>query len=387
MTHLDGLHWYRLEPLDILLFRDARPFNPGDGSWAKSLCPPPPQTVFQALRSTLPAYQTKNRDLTFIGPFLMDETDTVWVTTPKDLICIGPDPGKASDKKTGVNDVLDHDQLSRVKRLDRMVPAQGDRWQWIHHPLPGSLRPIVPPQLNPKEKEVIMGRPGPLMKLSALESYLKGDLSKLRAQTDFHILPWDTQILPHNSLAQGSRQVLPEGGYFTEVATRLKPGWAFLAGISCQITSSTTRLGGEGHHVQISPLTDQPLESLRQSLQRDLAPTGGTVAYVLTPGLAQAESNAPIYGLYPQDWLSDSIGLIGVVGDRPLLMGGISVINRKGGEREPAYLPQRAFVSPGTIYCFEKAYQPDVNRLLSGVNAVTKKTLEALHYGQLLWGR
>lgn len=377
MVDIDALGWYRLDPLDVLLFRDARPFNPGDGSWAKSICPPPPQTVFQALRSTLPPYQGSHRDLTFMGPFLMDGTNTVWLPTPKDLICIG---GETSTRPS-INEVLKDTQLAQVTRLDRMGPApdKSNPWQWIHHPLPKPLRPIVPPTLP--DSEMILGRPGPLMKLAALGHYLKGELSQIDPRQDFQLFPWHTQILPHNSLGPGSRQVLAEGGYFTEVATRLKPDWAFLAGISCEITARTTRLGGEGHHVQISPLKD-PLNSLI-SLKSALNQAKGTFAYVLTPGLAQLEIDPPIYGLYPQDWLSN---LQGVVGDRPLLMGGISGIHRKGGEREPAYLPQRAFVSPGTIYRFDGPYTPTVNRLLFGVNSATQKTLETLHYGQLLWG-
>ena len=48
------MYWYAIEPLDVLLFREAKPFSPGEGSWAKGLFPPLPSTVFQALRSILP---------------------------------------------------------------------------------------------------------------------------------------------------------------------------------------------------------------------------------------------------------------------------------------------------------------------------------------------
>ena len=83
------LKWYSITPIDVLLFRESKPFSPGDGSWAKGLFPPMPITVFHALRSLLP-YRSqpteKNRDLNFLGVFLMDADDTVWVPTPKDLI-------------------------------------------------------------------------------------------------------------------------------------------------------------------------------------------------------------------------------------------------------------------------------------------------------------
>lgn len=38
------MQWYVIEPLDILLFREAKPFSPGEGAWAKSIFPPVPTT-------------------------------------------------------------------------------------------------------------------------------------------------------------------------------------------------------------------------------------------------------------------------------------------------------------------------------------------------------
>lgn len=85
-------YWYKIEPLDILLFRESKPFSPGDGSWAKGQFPPAPITVFQALRSALEARtnkEDKKRDLSFLGPFLLDGNDNLYLTTPKDLIAVG----------------------------------------------------------------------------------------------------------------------------------------------------------------------------------------------------------------------------------------------------------------------------------------------------------
>lgn len=33
------LYWYVIEPLNVLLFRESKPFSPGAGSWAKGLFP------------------------------------------------------------------------------------------------------------------------------------------------------------------------------------------------------------------------------------------------------------------------------------------------------------------------------------------------------------
>ena len=45
--------WFRITPLDVLLFREAKPFSPVEGAWAKGLFPPMPITEFQAMRSLL----------------------------------------------------------------------------------------------------------------------------------------------------------------------------------------------------------------------------------------------------------------------------------------------------------------------------------------------
>ncbi|NJO86033.1 MAG: hypothetical protein HC818_05105 [Synechococcaceae cyanobacterium RM1_1_27] len=66
-TKLAALHWYALDPIDVLLFRESKPFSPGEGSWAKGLFPPMPTTIFQALRSALPYTPKRNEISDFWG--------------------------------------------------------------------------------------------------------------------------------------------------------------------------------------------------------------------------------------------------------------------------------------------------------------------------------
>jgi CRISPR-associated protein Cmr3 len=42
-----------IEPLDVLLFRDAKPFTGGEDHLARSVFPPPPSTIYAAIRSHL----------------------------------------------------------------------------------------------------------------------------------------------------------------------------------------------------------------------------------------------------------------------------------------------------------------------------------------------
>ncbi len=381
------MHWYTLTPLDVLLFREAKPFNPGDGSWAKGLFPPMPITVFQALRSLLPDYgdgekDLSHRNLEFLGPFLLDEHDTLWLPTPKDLVCLYPE---------GHNRKLSGNDWTAVKRL---VPVNQTNPAWAGLAFPSGLAPMVLDE--PVAGEV--GEPGPWIQAEALlEIYLKGktDFSK----DAFHSNPWSAQILPHIDMQDGQRQVKDADGYFTEVAIRLHEGWRFVVTISAELDEGAVRLGGEGHRalVQLLPLEHSP--NLKQQLQHLHDPPDASAdnacGYLLTPGLAQAE--VALYSAYPSDWPH----LTGCATDKQILWGGISTIRRKQPRLDDhldadqprqdktfALLPQRAFVPPGTVYHLNGGPYP--KRMLpiprSELERKWLTTFTKLNYGTLLWG-
>jgi len=382
--------WYRITPLDVLMFRDSRPFSPADGSWAKGLFPPLPITVFQGLRSLL-NQRTKEdkqqrreehrlRDLKFLGPFLCDGQGTLWLPTPKDLVCLYPkDVGtkKASDCWESVH---------------RLQPAPKDPG-WAHlafaegHPAPM----VITKAIHDKAKDQRLGEPQPWMRAEYLANYLdEKELSwerdKLNDSPLFHADPWDLQVMPHIQMKAGERQVKDEDGYFTEVAVRLRPGWHFVARFESPDEplpdQGVIRLGGEGHRALVEQMPAPPeWEKLSEfgTHQGDL-----NRAYVLTPGLALADTDKRLYASYPKDWGNH---LEGCATDRQLMWGGISAIAR--GEQtelnEVAYIPQRAFVPPGTVYVFESP--PEQKRLLPGDGSHQwLKTFEMLNYGKLLWG-
>jgi CRISPR-associated protein (Cas_Cmr3) len=45
------IYWYTLTPLDVLLFRDAKPFTPGERAWAGGNFPPTGHAISGAIRS------------------------------------------------------------------------------------------------------------------------------------------------------------------------------------------------------------------------------------------------------------------------------------------------------------------------------------------------
>ena len=444
------MHWYAIEPLDVLLFRESKPFSPGEGSWAKGIFPPLPSTVFQALRSTLPYYgdgkKDKKRNLEFLGPFLMDKENQIWLPTPKDLVLVSKSchlsiklwlfilqrncligiillhefPG---EKPRGDGEVADNlgkdnldNQTSDWHRTLRLKPVDLKHKVFKHFCFNSeTLPPMVTPTEDLKDNEFI-SRPKSWIRLELLTKYLKGEIIYYPSFLDFSFTlmqkllislllmqsrlyraallillnydyfsaaPWSVQILPHTHMESGTRQVQDAEGYFTEVAIRMHPGWRLVAGISTKIDTTAVRLGGEGHHAIVTELSGNAIASLNILITNFAEPSSSeTFAYLLTPGLAETEPK--VYGVYPSAW-QDS--LAGCVSDRAVLWGGVSKITRKSLEkREFALLPQRAFVPPGTVYRFKKI-PSDVNQLLPQDGGNWLDTFQKLNYGKLLWGK
>ncbi|MEC4815580.1 MAG: type III-B CRISPR module-associated Cmr3 family protein [Scytonema sp. PMC 1069.18] len=391
---------YGIEALDIMLFREAKPFSPTEGSWAKGIFPPLPTTVFQALRSAIDVNETDNntRQFQFIGPFLLYEepgTEPVlWLPTPKDLLCVkrfGEEAQESSENN-------DSEESTRWQRLVRLQPL--DRNNEVWKPLgfdpdyfpENGLSPMVKPPYSPDKavgngldelgsEEYISDRPHPWIKASALIKYLQGE--NLTNPEDFHPNPWSLQVLPHIQMAQDKRQVKSEDGYFTEVAVRLHKYWKLVAGINATLKQSTVRLGGEGHRALVYPLHRPPVWDEIQ-LFREPSPTSNQ-AYLLTPGLAQVDPTAMVYGVYSHTWRQN---LSGCVSDRPILWGGKSVFPKT------PMLPQRAFVPPGTVYWFKHksedlgdSCKDSLQKVLPQDGGKWLQTLQSLNYGTLLWNR
>jgi CRISPR-associated protein Cmr3 len=374
--------WHVVEPLDILMFREAKPFSPGEGAWAKGLFPPMPTTVFQAMRSALP-FDNLAKDeqglwrLDFLGPFLIDENEKLWLPTPKDLMCVL----KSKEGEEEAEDNWDEKAVGATKRLRPRIESD-PAWKSIllDSQIPG---PMVSPKLE--DREFIAGQPKPWISAPALLDYLQGiDPSR---PGDFCDDPWDVQVMTHIKVQVGSRTVEDEDSYFTEVATRLHPGWRFVAGFSKKIERTAVRLGGEGHRALVYPASSS-VEKTWKELQEDgkLSPAK-RFAYLLTPGLVQTAENSAVYSTCPdpqqpgwEDWQS----LKGCATSRAIAWGGVSTNRKQGRIGDFSLLPQRAFVPPGTVYVFDKPPKTD-RHLLPTTEGF--KTFETLNYGKLLWGK
>ena len=260
------MSWYRIIPLDVLMFRDSRPFSPGEGSWAKGLFPPMPITVFHGLRSLLDPRLSKtertNRNLKFLGPFLCDPEGSLYLPTPKDLVCLYPE---------GVGAKEASDRWESVHRLQPV--QQDDAWKHLAfasaYPTPQS--PMVVSRELGKQQTAgkRLGEPQPWIRASALENYFQGKETHWQPEAFsseeplFHKDPWDVQVMPHIQMKAGERQVEESDGYFTEVAVRMKSGWHFVVHFDPETfsTPGVIRLGGEGHRAIVEKMDGEPISS------------------------------------------------------------------------------------------------------------------------------
>ncbi|MBD2054632.1 CRISPR-associated protein Cmr3 [Oculatella sp. FACHB-28] len=384
------MHWYTLTPLDVLLFRDAKPFTPGERAWAGSVFPPNGHTIAGAIRSLL---QTDNA-LTLKGPFLCKE-ETLYL--PRPLNYVG---SQRLSPLTWLQE-RDSEHSSKQMQWDRRYPtpllregesnpdkddlkAQDDRQDY---------RQYLPVQL--------------------VQQLLKGQtLSQMnwKCQDGESPQPWTIESRPHNTLKTGERQVKDSDGYFVENAIRLHRGWSLAIAVDEKTHQAiqgkgdliTVRLGGEGHHVLMQ--TCEPLNAQWKELQEtskanyDKAEASlqsnpnqaRSLAYLVTPGVFERNRDkVATCRAWPWEWNlthppnpNQSPGsLVSVATERPVP---ISCRFRDASSGSiPA--PQVFAAPPGSVYYLERPAQlfqdqPTVNGKPNKVHHWRQ-----LGYSEMLW--
>jgi CRISPR-associated protein Cmr3 len=229
---MDKIYWYTLTPLDVLMFRDAKPFTPGERAWAGSTFPPNGHAIAGAIRGLL---DKQKIDIEMKGPFLC-----------RDLQLYFPRP------------------LNYVGKT-RLVPAA-----WLqdnhhsHHMLWDRSNPIplVIPDLAdrleqddlPKQETRQYLPQGLVLKLLESKRLEESDWKCQKGERPY---PWTIETRSHNTMDEGTRQVKDSESYFVENTIRLDSGWCLAIAVDEATHQKlqekgnplTMRLGGEGHRV------------------------------------------------------------------------------------------------------------------------------------------
>lgn len=332
-------HWYTLTPLDVWMFRDAKPFTPGDRAWAGSEFPPSSQTIAGALRSLL----NSDRKFRMTGPFLYGvegESPTLFFPTP-----LGFDKGIP------------------------LVPARWDEDSHLHNSTSESENGHLPVLLSDPH------RPCPLVRNSKSTASKTGTSTQVRTRSfipynvlldylerghrDSHLpeqllcrddsessYPWQVEPRHHNTMQDDTRQVKEADGYFVENAVRLKSGWCLAIALAQPLDvqyPAVVRLGGEGHcaMVDLAPgHLSQEWDSIQQTSETNYEKGGQAIAYLATPGIferrRQLNPNAPrtesisYCQAWPWEWKLSTVSnqnqtpgpLVSVATDNPIPISG-----------------------------------------------------------------
>jgi CRISPR-associated protein Cmr3 len=366
------IYWYTLTPLDVLLFRDAKPFTPGERAWAGGSFPPTGHAISGAIRSIIGDRQPK-----IIGPFFCHEQSTLYF--PRPLGFAGKDP------------------LLPLEWVPKHPLKDGLLWNKFQ-PMP--LVKAVPTDSNdPHELDEPEYRQ--YLPQAVVTKYLEeGTISDSdwRVAKEGEDKPWTVEVRSHNSIEVGTRQVNRTESYFTEAAIRLLDGWSIAIGLDVELTSpQVLRLGGEGHRVILERCSDlnrqwQEIQQISQAnfqqQQKALAqPLQRRIAYLVTPGIFEMpRKGRSMCQAWPWEWklahapkspdrtANQEYNLVGVATDKPVLINGR--IRSKAGKSIPS--PQMFAAPPGSMYYLDrpqKLFTP----------AIADRDPRQLGYSELLW--
>ncbi len=400
------MYWYKLTPLDVLLFRDAKPFSPGERSWAGSVFPPPGHAITGAIRGLL----QETVEIKITGAFLC-----------RDKTLYFPSP-------------LSYDEGNLL------VPLDWDEKHHLHGVLesdPSQPKPLVRASWNPRGKKKNNGEEKQFrsyLPTKVIKAYLQaGKIESTDWQgTKDEIEPWIEETRSHNTIEDGTRQVEDESGYFVENTIRLKEGWGLAIGVNVigiegesnkteadlnseleNLDPAVLRIGGEGHQVlmqrcdrlgqQWSELQaiskdnrDRALELWKQTKDSQNIPESLCLAYLVTPGVFERrdkfnQNNLALCSPHPWEWKfaahpnpnqskdKSKASLVSFATDRAIPISCRMQIGKDKSKSSRA-APQVFAAPPGTVYYLEK---PET--LFQDTATGKIKRWRNLGYSELLW--
>jgi CRISPR-associated protein Cmr3 len=385
--------WYKLTPLDVLMFRDAKPFSPQERAWAGSVFPPNNHAIAGALRSSFDingniqikgTFLSCDEKLYFPRPFnyvsqnrltpiawLEDNHPSkqmLWDKSKPVPLVIGdrkePNDKENEDQKV-YRQFLPHDVVLKILKADPLDPLKEEHWL-----------------VNEKQD-----------KLKVSEKQNK---------------PWIVETRSHNTLQDGTRQVKESDGYFVENAVRLVEGWGLAiavdkttdAKLNSKAKPLVMRLGGEGHRVLLERCDafDTQWDSLQEVSKTNFEKGDRSLAYMVTNGVFErvtdrgtpkkARYERSLCRPYPWEWdladvdngSSDRRVLVSVATDKPVPIS----CRFRNAENESVPAPQVFAAPAGSVYYLDRPAELWQNL----PEYMQKKSLKVWHdlgYAEMFW--
>jgi CRISPR-associated protein Cmr3 len=376
--------WYKLTPLDVLMFRDAKPFSPQERAWAGSVFPPNSHAIAGAIRSSFDI----NRKIQMKGAFLCCDDDLYF---PRPFNYIN------QNRLVPITWLKDH-------------PSQQMLWD-KSKPVPLVL-PFTPKDSDdehcPSSEEDNKDKYRDYLPHDVILNYLKtGEIKPsdwlVNEAKEKKRKPWKIETRSHNTLEDGTRQVKENDGYFVENAVRLLDGWGLAIAIDLETDKRlrqrekplVMRLGGEGHRVLIEPCDafGTQWQDLQTASQHNFSTGARSMAYMVTNGVFErvsdrgtpknAKYKRSVCRPYPWEWelAKDGNGvLVSVATDKPVPIS--CRFRNDEGESVPA--PQVFAAPAGSVYYLEKPVDLWQN-LPENAEKKSLKVWRELGYAEMFW--
>jgi CRISPR-associated protein Cmr3 len=296
------MYWYTLTSLDILLFRDAKPFTPGERAWAGSVFPPNNHAIAGALSSLI--NRKKKDTFQMKGVFFCYE-DKLYFPRPLGFVNSVPLYPLAWQKEHYLNQIYwDKTQpCPLVKDRNNKDEDQENEQNFnTDNPCYGYSRSKEYRQYLPSNAILNYLETGQLNKGDCILP--KGEAKQ----------PWQVETRSHNAIEEGSREVKDADGYFVENAIRMKKDWSLAIGVDNNTHQQLSqlnqplimRLGGEGHRVilEYKETLDDQFAKLQIASKKNFEKRGKSIAYLITPGIFERkhDNSKAMCKPYPWEW-------------------------------------------------------------------------------------
>lgn len=353
-----------LTPHDTLFFRDGRPFERNDESWARGIFPPPPTVFRGALRSWYLVQDTQR--ITALNE-KRDPTEKIsirawylWDTKKKERLFIPP-----ADLLRNEEGAFFHLQLTE----NVLTSAQSS------HVLAA----------NEKKPEVL--RENYLLTEEGFEAYLSGTFPQKKSEGEKYLRPLSETLIdePKVGIGRNNRTHVSEEGQLYRVGMQRLKNTAFEIGVDwgqCDpgLSAGKTgilKLGGEGKTVNFEVAQKNPTTASNPSSSFKEGEL--FKVYVQTPVI------------FHQGWLPDFLdqetheGVIKGVGKVRLLSAALDKPKSVGGfdmkKREPKRMLRA--VPEGAVYFFEALEKINLPRFLNWQEAINETNYKQDGFGQI----
>ncbi len=331
------MQWLFVEPNDVWMFRNSKPFNAAQNFVAQSIFPPMPITIQGVIRSNyLEGQGVEWRHYPDNYPQLFEQVGDV--STMGQLEIYGPWVGCRSPEGVEPLFVFPVDLLYNEDLTTYDLMAPGKVEMYTDAPFEGWLPVVRPPNLGAENIKAYKSRNGWLTG-EMIRDYIAGDVSQL-TQPYIELQKVYSKEERVGLAMDRKKRAHREHHFYHAQFIRMSTDVGLLIGLNQQLfqNGDWLRMGGESRSGRIALIND-PIWPEQ--------PQQGRVKIVLqTPAYFSAGWHPNNFDWSP--WVGANGRLVSYITERPTYHSGWDLKRRRPK-------PTRAFVPAGSVFYFEDA--------------------------------